>query len=291
MAKMKLISKELLDGIPNVEALIAHILQLVVTDTNKIRKISVSDDEATLTITQDGAGINFDISHATEPEVRITERDQTDPAGRYRVRGTAGSLIFEKALTASWATSAGFFYVDVGNKLLRLYSAAIADDWETRLEASGVFIQLLGKTHASPATVKLWTRNAADNGNLQRLGIDGKVTQATATWTNIKHTGFLAADMALKIISELTIAGGVVTKTGSFHTIDTASDDPTDDLDTINGDSQGDLLVIRAAHTDRTIVVKHGTGNIQLRGAADISLDNTEKALLLISDGTNWMDL
>lgn len=88
--------------------------------------------------------------------------------------------------------------------------------------------------------------------------------------------------------TELTIAGGAVTATQAYHTIDTESDDASDDLDTINGDVAGDVLYLRAADGARTVVLKHGTGNILISGDADYSLDDATKEVQLHSDGTNW---
>jgi len=90
--------------------------------------------------------------------------------------------------------------------------------------------------------------------------------------------------------TELTIAAGVITRTQTYHTVDTASDDATDDLDTINGGTAGDMLIIRPAHTDRSVVVKDGTGNIVLQGGADITLDDATDHLILVYDGSNWND-
>jgi len=91
--------------------------------------------------------------------------------------------------------------------------------------------------------------------------------------------------------SELTIAAGVITATTSFHTVDTASDDASDDLDTINGGKAGNILTIKANHTDRTVVVKHGTGNIQCNHASDFSLDNVNDTWMGLYDGNNWLEL
>jgi hypothetical protein len=85
---------------------------------------------------------------------------------------------------------------------------------------------------------------------------------------------------------ELTIATGAVTVTGAFHTIDTESDAASDDLDTISGGADGQVLQIRADNDARTVVVKHNTGNIYNPGAADISLDNYYNVLNLRYDGT-----
>ena len=94
--------------------------------------------------------------------------------------------------------------------------------------------------------------------------------------------------------TELTIAAGVITVTSNYHTVDTAADAVSDDLDTItiSGNiGEGSLLVIRPDHTDRDIVIKHGTGNILCVGNADITLDDSHDFAILIYDATlaSWM--
>ena len=65
--------------------------------------------------------------------------------------------------------------------------------------------------------------------------------------------------------TELTISSGAVTATQGHHSIDTESNDSTDDLDTINGLESNDLLFIFAEHTDRTVRIRNGEGNLFLR--------------------------
>ena len=94
--------------------------------------------------------------------------------------------------------------------------------------------------------------------------------------------------------TELTIASGAVTATGSFHLIDTQGDASTDDLDTItpwSGIRDGQMLIIRPASDDRTIVVKNGTGNITL--ASTRTLDQTKDYLWLLYDRANngWVEM
>jgi len=89
--------------------------------------------------------------------------------------------------------------------------------------------------------------------------------------------------------TELTIAVGAITITGSYHTVDTEGDGATDDLDTINGGVIGDLLILQAANDARSIVIKDGTGNIFM--PADMTLDNTEDVEMLLFDGTNWVEI
>lgn len=114
----------------------------------------------------------------------------------------------------------------------------------------------------------------------------------TPLWRRISRANLLKGmNINLKTATELTIASGVITKTQSWHTIDTQADVASDDLDTINGGVDGDILYARANHTDRTVVVKHGTGNILCAGGADITLDSTGLFVLFIYDGTlsKWL--
>lgn len=90
---------------------------------------------------------------------------------------------------------------------------------------------------------------------------------------------------------ELTIATGVITITGTNHTIDTESDAASDDLDTINGGTNGEIVILRAENAARTVVIKDGTGNIETPFGGDITLDETEKVVLLEYDLalTKWL--
>lgn len=102
-----------------------------------------------------------------------------------------------------------------------------------------------------------------------------------------------AKNLALTADTELTISGGVITATQTHHTIDTeetngGDGDPTDDLDTINGLVANQLYFFYPAHTDRTVVFKHGTGNLYCVGSQDITLDDSHDFVWGFSpDGTN----
>jgi len=110
---------------------------------------------------------------------------------------------------------------------------------------------------------------------------------------NATFAGDLAVDGVLNLgtKSERTISAGVITVTKSWHTVDTEATDATDDLDTINGGADGDLLVIRAKQSGRTVVVKDLTGNISLNG--DFTMDNRHDTLTLLYDSTIdvWLEL
>jgi len=89
----------------------------------------------------------------------------------------------------------------------------------------------------------------------------------------------------------LTISGGAVTATHSYHRVDTESGAASDDLDTINGGTDGQVLVLTSVAAARDVVAKDGTGNLSLSG--DFTLGDTTDTLSLIYDSTAsaWLEL
>ena len=96
-----------------------------------------------------------------------------------------------------------------------------------------------------------------------------------------------ALGMDFQSSSELTIATGAVTQTQSYHTIDTQADAATDDLDTITIASDMSMLLITLENAARIVTLKHGTGNINLPGDADVVMaENT--VYFLLYNGSAW---
>jgi hypothetical protein len=91
--------------------------------------------------------------------------------------------------------------------------------------------------------------------------------------------------------ASLTISGGVITATNSWHRVDTEAAASTDNLDTINGFTDGMQLYLRAVSSSTTVVLKDGTGNLVLAG--DFSLDSGDDIIHLIYDGTSakWKEV
>lgn len=114
---------------------------------------------------------------------------------------------------------------------------------------------------------------------IQTESIDKKTTKV-----NINDVGKLILNDA----TELTIAIGVITMSQKYHTIDTEADAATDDLDTINGGTAGEELIIRAVNDTRAVVVKNATGNLRIEG--DMTLDNSLDTISLIYTGTYWVE-
>ena len=89
----------------------------------------------------------------------------------------------------------------------------------------------------------------------------------------------------------LTIASGAITVTKSYHKVDTEGAAATDDLDTINGGTDGDILILRTANAARDVTVKNGTGN--LRTVGDFTLNFMEDRITLQYDGDMgvWLEI
>lgn len=85
----------------------------------------------------------------------------------------------------------------------------------------------------------------------------------------------------------LTIATGAITVTQTNHKVDTEGAASTDDLDTISGGSEGQIIVLRQANSARAVVVKNGTGNIVI-SSGDYTMSDGKMQLALQYDGTNW---
>lgn len=121
---------------------------------------------------------------------------------------------------------------------------------------------------------------AAGNGDdMFKVDSGGNVTSAGKV--------SIGTFLNLGAATELTIADDAITVTRSYHTVDTAADAASDDLATINGGTEGDVVVLRANNSGRTVVVKNGTGNIVC--GADITLDNAADTVTLLYDGANWI--
>ena len=90
--------------------------------------------------------------------------------------------------------------------------------------------------------------------------------------------------------SARTIAGGAVTVTRSRHTVDTEGGAATDDLDTINGGADGDVLEISLANAARVVTIRHNVGNIRTLTGGNIVMEANQIVQLRYL-GTVWIVL
>jgi len=115
---------------------------------------------------------------------------------------------------------------------------------------------------------------------------------------DVDAKGYGFADLGrlnLTDATERTIAAGVIafgTDSIRYGLLNQASD-PTDDLDTISGGDDGDIVILQANSDAQVPTVKHAAGNIELANAHDYELSDTKRRLLLEYDGTlsKWCEV
>lgn len=237
-----------------------------------------------ITITDNGNGtITISLAAGLDALVDLTNISITGGTiGGTTVINTAYATVASHATTSAIWAAAGNVINFTGTATLTDLPAAPQAGAQRTLICAGACVF----THAGNITVQ---------GAATFTAAAGDVVVVTAISTTTFKVNILKQDGKSIILTstkeiwdaaaELTIATGSITTTQSLHLVDTQSDDASDDLDTIVAGTSGQLLAIRAAHTDRTVVVKHNTGNIYA-GGSDISLDSDTKYLLFVYDGT-----
>lgn len=108
---------------------------------------------------------------------------------------------------------------------------------------------------------------------------------------------FLKENIALEAAVELTIAVGVVTKTKAYHTItvEGGAGGGNDQLDTCEGGSEGDILILKATTSGGadTVTIADGVGAdaFILEAGANFVMDHVDDRIMLIHNGTEWVEI
>jgi hypothetical protein len=242
-------------------------------------------------------GDNCSVSHVTINDCHhgITGSGSGNSYHNIKVtNGTAGAVNIGAAVdsfftdirvdTVGDVNEGHWLYAEEGATNLLGLKRTTADTL-TWVNTSGTVVQTLSRAIAGTAN-EITVTNADGVAGAPTLSLPSALT-----FTGKTVTGGTLNDINVGAATELTIAAGVVTATKTYHTIDTEADAASDDLDTINGGSVGDFLIIRAANGSRDVVVKHGTGNIKGGGGGlDRTLANTNMTVSYIYDGTNWTE-
>lgn len=219
---------------------------------------------------------NFTIGDAQESEVMLLDGTQA----------MAGDLDFGYGL-GNDIQNIEAIYSGTLNSVLSMHAGPAS--------VAGAAIALYEKDHAAdPGQIHFAVPDTAKTGHVNAIEISGCTDTPTVNVMhgldmNVKDIDDIGA-LILNDATELTInAIGVVAATQSFHTIDTYADAATDDLISITGGTPGQILVITAADSARTVVAKDGVDNLELEG--DMTLDNSYDTLTMIFTGTWWKEL
>ena len=144
------------------------------------------------------------------------------------------------------------------NSLLALYRKKFGKLWKTYLSADGN--QIVDKNLTIKDSLKV-DRNTNVNGI-----------------TTLNKLIFSKG-------SNLTIASDTITPTHSFHALLPQSGS-SDDLDTINGGVEGQILVLMRG--SGTITIKHDEDNINTIGGSDFAMNSSNDVSVLLYNGGIW---
>ena len=163
-------------------------------------------------LVRDALADYLEVQGDTTASLRLTELDQADPAGRYRLLVTGDRLLFQRAATASWATATTLFAIDATGAGISYPDdtvLALGSDEDaafvlrsTALGANTALANVLVGTPVAAATpansllisnitadgdIALFTVNAAGANSIEALRIDASAglivfNEAGADW-------------------------------------------------------------------------------------------------------------
>lgn len=146
-----------------------------------------------------------------------------------------------------------------------------------------------GNKVVSPSSVSAKGVTLVNNATSCIIGKANDFSQVTTKVSAGTGTGH---SIASRVSADFTIASGVITLTDENLVrarVDTEASAATDDLDTISGGVDGQMLSFASVASTRDTTFKDGTGNLRLAG--DFTLTSTDDTITLRCDGTNWREL
>jgi len=126
--------------------------------------------------------------------------------------------------------------------------------------------------------------NYPDSGKGSLFDEDGLMTEEITATSFISLKGLFGLPRNTQ-----TISAGEITVSRSAHNVDTEGATATDNLDTINGGTDGDILIIRTVTASRDVTVTE-SGNIKLVNTTRV-LDNSNDILMLMKISTFWVEV
>lgn len=133
-------------------------------------------------------------------------------------------------------------------------------------------------------TIGEYTLPLADGAANEFLVTDGAGNISFSSSVPVSFLGVAAYTKSTAII-----ASGEITVTTSYVQVDTEGSASSDDLDTINGGIEGSIVILENTDSLREVVVKAGTGNIDMSG--DYILLYPREKLMLIYNGSQWNEI
>jgi len=136
----------------------------------------------------------------------------------------------------------------------------------------------------------------SSSGEAERLpvGSNNQILQSNGTnpvWSNDLVINNLTVNDKLNTQpNTATISSGAITYTGAYMVVDTEGGASSDTLDTINGGTAGDRLLLRGATVNQDIIISDNTGNIQTNNGVNFTLEPLHgDCVEFYYDGSSWI--
>ena len=206
---------------------------------------------------------------------------------------SVGSVVQNAALVGVNTTA------DATNKLAVRSNSALFSALYVADSGNGDFQYKLNKEAAGDTASTLYQTNFSgvaeigtlgDNSWSVKVSTDNFSTSKEAIKVNNTTGQARILRLATTPATTLTIASGVITMTQTAHKVDTQAAAASDDLDTISGGVEGDIIILEPANDARTVVITVA-GNIKTSTGASKSLDNYGDSFMARFDGTNWIQI
>jgi len=133
---------------------------------------------------------------------------------------------------------------------------------------------------SKPGQFKVTLRNIVVDSEAQPVLQPTDFSQLDARYHQVVDAKYAPA-------TELTIASGSITRTQMMHKVDTQADAGTDDLDTIAGAAEGDIIRLYLANAARIVTITNA-GNIDTSSGNSVVMDG-DAYYDLYYDGSAWM--
>lgn len=200
--------------------------------------------------------------------------EDTNPDGEYSVVRGLGPTNVEH--TMEIAVQLGALQTWQAVLLTTMSVSEFTGTWDT---PSAVLI-------AEDATV--FNEHKRDRDHIFRGDTLADLLKIDAGLEQVEVNGFMNWGPA----TELTIASGAITATGTYHVVDTQSDASSDNLDTINGGEQeGNIVVISTADNGRDVVVTED-GNCLVSGSTTTLATTAETWMARYDAGrSKWCEI
>lgn len=236
-----------------------------------------------------------------------------DSSGTVSILHSPGSASCTGVDSGANVTACAFVDVPAQETVFLSYQPDLKN-WFVIAAAMGTAMTLIGKpqdthTTGSTATYNVWEWHAGSTRakspsqtvtGYQETGhplLSGNLCQLTLMCTSDGSVKYISQVHPMQDCEQgdeftfgapgtpLSISSGAITVTRSYHIVDTESDAATDNLDTINGGTDGKFLMLQSEHADRHVVVRDNIGNIRM--PANFTLSHPLDKLILTYDGTN----